>query len=135
MNTTQYITSRFLAFFEWGKKNDKYKTAAEFCKIVNVSPQTLNEIVKGRSNISVAIIQSTLLKFHELNPLWIFGGEGEMILDQANSFDRKYRIQKDELFEMYKKQLDTSNMLIDMQQKRILKLELQIKSLGATPVD
>lgn len=73
------ITKRFIKLFEEGRKLELYKTAAEFCGIIECSPQSLNEVVKGRSNVGVQLIQNTLSKFPDFNAHWLITGKGKMI--------------------------------------------------------
>ena len=134
MELIKDVSNRFIQFFEYGKSSNKYKNAAEFCKIVNVTPQTLTEIVKGRSNVGVSLIQNTLINFPELNPKWIFLGVGDMILPPEEAFDRKMNFDRDKLLKKYEDDEKHRNSLIELYIEKIERLENQIKSLGAIPV-
>lgn len=142
METIKGLSERFLKFFEEGKKTGQYKTAAEFCKIIGVSPQMLNEVVKGRSNVGIQLIQNTLLKFPKLNPHWIFGGKGEMFLDDAAAFDAEMRAIDKQIIEDYKKKEDEFNnkmlFLIGQLQEEVgiaNRLRQQLIKLGAKPIE
>ena len=66
--------------------NKSEMTYAEFSARTGISPATLSHIVSGRSKPTLAIMRGILSGFPEINPQWMFMGEGEFcIQSQTNS--------------------------------------------------
>ena len=57
---------------------DKHLTNAQFCQTCGLQPATLSHITSGRSNPSLTILRSIVQGFPDINPLWLFTGEGDM---------------------------------------------------------
>ena len=50
----------------------------QFCNATGVSAATLSHITSGRSNPTLTIMRSIIKGFPDLNPMWVYSGEGEM---------------------------------------------------------
>ena len=50
----------------------------QFCNITGISAATLSHITSGRSNPTLTIFRSIIKGFPDLNPLWVYQGEGDM---------------------------------------------------------
>lgn len=85
MNSIRELTNRFIDFYNYGIKNDDYKSAAEFCRLTEIKPTMLNEVLKGRSNVGLQIIQNTVYSFEKLNPKWLLTGNGNMLIKDRSS--------------------------------------------------
>lgn len=57
--------------------NKSEMTYAEFSARTGISPATLSHIVSGRSKPTLAIMRGILAGFPDINPQWMFMGEGE----------------------------------------------------------
>ena len=57
--------------------NKSEMTYAEFSALTGISPATLSHIVSGRSKPTLAIMRGILAGFPDINPQWMFMGEGE----------------------------------------------------------
>ncbi len=53
----------------------------EFALKINVSPQTISDIIKDKRNAGDKITHGILETFDEINPLWLIRDIGEMFLD------------------------------------------------------
>lgn len=53
-------------------------TQAEFADHIGVGRPSITHIMTGRDKTSQTVVSKTLLKFPELNPMWLLKGEGEM---------------------------------------------------------
>ena len=53
-------------------------TQAEFADYIGVGRPSITHIMTGRDKSSQTVVSKTLLKFPEINPMWLLKGEGEM---------------------------------------------------------
>ncbi len=51
---------------------------AEFADYIGVGRPSITHIMTGRDKTSQTVVSKTLLKFPEINPMWLLKGEGEM---------------------------------------------------------
>ena len=58
-------------------------TQAEFADHIGVGRPSITHIMTGRDKTSQTVVSKTLLKFPELNPMWLLKGEGEMYRSHA----------------------------------------------------
>ena len=65
--------------------NKSEMTYAEFSARTGISPATLSHIVSGRSKPTLSIMRGILAGFPDINPQWIFMGEGEFCLQDQPS--------------------------------------------------
>ncbi|MDO4994324.1 MAG: helix-turn-helix transcriptional regulator [Bacteroidales bacterium] len=54
----------------------------QFCNATGVSAATLSHITSGRSNPTLTIMRSIIKGFPDLNPMWVYSGEGEMFREK-----------------------------------------------------
>ena len=57
---------------------DKHLNNTEFCNEVCISPGTLSHIRSGRTEPTLNILRSIAQAFPDINPAWLFYGEGSM---------------------------------------------------------
>ena len=57
---------------------EKHLSNVEFCNETAMSPSTLSHILSERTKPTLAILRNVVEAFPDLNPMWIFLGQGEM---------------------------------------------------------
>lgn len=57
---------------------EKHLSNVEFCNETAMSPSTLSHILSERTKPTLAILRNVIEAFPDLNPMWIFMGQGEM---------------------------------------------------------
>ena len=70
---------------------DKGLTNVEFSAITGIAPATISHITSGRSKPTLPILKGILRGFPDLNPEWVFMGEGPVYkqeVEQAADTDR-----------------------------------------------
>lgn len=75
------ITIRFIDVYNYLLEIKKADNASDFAKKIGISTSLMNEILKGRSNVGIKPIQSTVIAFPELSLDWIIKGDGKMTKD------------------------------------------------------
>lgn len=61
---------------------DKHLNNTEFCNEVCISPGTLSHIRSGRTEPTLNILRSIVQAFPDINPAWLYYGEGSMYRNQ-----------------------------------------------------
>ncbi|WP_329804888.1 S24 family peptidase [Flavobacterium facile] len=85
------ITIRFIDVYNYLLDIKKVKNASDFADKIQISSSLMNEILKGRSNVGIKPIQSTVKLFSFLNLDWLIKGEGKMSKDfQFSETKEKY---------------------------------------------
>lgn len=64
---------------------EKGLNSTQFCNEVCIAPGTLSHIRNGRTEPSLNILRSITQAFPDINPAWLFYGEGEMYRDADDS--------------------------------------------------
>ena len=59
--------------------------AKTFAEQVGISAATMSNIVNGRNNPSLEVMQKVLNRFRTLSPQWLILGVGSMYLEKSNS--------------------------------------------------
>lgn len=62
---------------------EKGLTQAEFADFIGVGRPSITHLMTGRDKSSQVVVSKTLLKFPEINPLWLLKGEGDMYRENA----------------------------------------------------
>lgn len=80
------VTERFLELYNELLKREYFKNPADFARQTDLKPSAINEILKGRSNVGLKIIQHTVLKYEDVDLDWWIRGHGSMFKEeyQAN---------------------------------------------------
>lgn len=73
------ITIRFIDVYNHFLDIKKVKNASDFAEKIGISTSLMNEILKGRSNVGIKPIQSTVQYFYGISLEWLIKGEGKMI--------------------------------------------------------
>lgn len=85
------ITLRFIEVYNYLLDIKKVKNASDFAEKIGISTSLMNEILKGRSNVGIKPIQSTVNAFFGLSLDWLVKGEGKMTKDfQFSETKEKY---------------------------------------------
>lgn len=61
---------------------DKHLNNTQFCNEVCIAPGTLSHIRSGRTEPTLNILRSISQAFPDINPAWLFYGEGQMYKNQ-----------------------------------------------------
>ena len=61
---------------------DKHLNSTQFCSEVCIAPGTLSHIRSGRTEPTLNILRSISQAFPDINPAWLFYGEGSMYKNQ-----------------------------------------------------
>ena len=76
----------------------KHLNNVQFCNITGVSSATLSHITSGRSNPTLTILRNIINGFPDLNPMWVYSGEGEMFkefVDDTTLFQEEGQLTAD----------------------------------------
>lgn len=71
------ITKRYLSLISQLIEIERVKDSKDFANAIGVSVSSITEISKGRSNVGLAAIQKTVLKFPAVNLDWLISGNGK----------------------------------------------------------
>lgn len=66
---------------------DQHLNNAAFCAKVGINAATLSNILRGSTNPTLQVLRSIKDAFPQINPTWIFMGEGEMLLPKDEDDD------------------------------------------------
>ncbi|MBK9735698.1 MAG: LexA family transcriptional regulator [Saprospiraceae bacterium] len=75
------VTERFIICIEKLKEKNEIKSARQFALAVDYHPQNLNDILKGKRDVTIDLIKNACEIFR-INPLYIFTGNGSMFIDE-----------------------------------------------------
>ncbi len=75
------VTERFVSCIEKLKERNEIKSARQFALSVDYHPQNLNDIIKGKRDVTIDLIKNAV-ETYKLNPQYIFTGLGSMFLDE-----------------------------------------------------
>ena len=74
------VTERFISCIEKLKEKNEIKSIRQFAISVDYHPQNLNDIMKGRRDVTIDIIKNAIELF-KINPQYIFTGSGPMFIN------------------------------------------------------
>lgn len=80
------VTQRFIKFHNKLRENKTIKSSRQFAIELDYLPQSLSEILKGRRDVTIELIRKAV-EVYKLNPVFIFTGEGDMILSEDSHKD------------------------------------------------
>jgi plasmid maintenance system antidote protein VapI len=75
------VTERFVSCIEKLKERNEIKSARQFALSVDYHPQNLNDIIKGKRDVTIDLIKNAV-ETYKLNPQYIFTGLGSMFLEE-----------------------------------------------------
>lgn len=100
---------------------------AEFARQIKISPQTLNNQVKGKNGLSLATLELIAKGYPNLNMRWLICGEGSKWMDyqENGNTDNLIISEPPPQYKTEKKELEES----DLSQKRYELLLIEIEAL------
>ena len=101
------VTNRFIDVYNYLMNNNYITNPSDFSKKIGISTSMMNEILKGRSNAGIKVIQNTVMEFNFINAEYLITGIGEIVKTKSeenvikkndnindNNFDNKPKVQK-----------------------------------------
>ncbi len=79
----QEVTLRFIECHQALKEKGTIRTNSEFAEALDYSPQTISEILNGRRDITIKLMQNAVEQYR-LNPVYLTTGKGPMFLNDTN---------------------------------------------------
>ena len=73
------VTDRFIQCLEKLKERNEIKSSRQFALAVDYHPQNLNDILKGKRDVTIDLIKNAS-EIYKINPLYIFTGTGDMFI-------------------------------------------------------
>jgi len=77
------VTSRFVSCLNVLKENNVVPSYRGFALSVDFSPQSLNEILRGKRNVTIDLIAQSVEKYN-LNAQYLYSGVGEKFVNQED---------------------------------------------------
>ena len=74
------VSQRFVLVVNKLIKDSTVKSARKLSQSLDYLPQSLSEVVKGKRDVPIEVIQKLIARYN-VNPLFLFMGEGEIFLD------------------------------------------------------
>jgi transcriptional regulator with XRE-family HTH domain len=84
MNKKSTVNKRFIEVFHELERRHIIHTRAEAARTLDIEPQRLNEILKGRMNVATDVLTNLFIKYH-VDPDYIFLGEHPVFRDSKKS--------------------------------------------------
>lgn len=78
------VTDRFITCYEDLKQVGIVRSARQFALTLDFHPQSWNEILKGRRDVTLTLIESAV-SVYKINPHYLFTGEGHRIGEGSDS--------------------------------------------------
>lgn len=75
------VTERFVSCLEKLKDRNEIKSIRQFALAVDYHPQNLNDIMKGKRDVTIELIKNSA-EIYKINPQYIFTGNGSMFSDE-----------------------------------------------------
>jgi len=75
------VTERFISCLEKLKDTNEIKSIRQFALAVDYHPQNLNDIMKGKRDVTIELIKNAA-EIYKINPQYIFTGHGSMFSDE-----------------------------------------------------
>lgn len=75
------ITKRFVSCIEQLKERNMIKSNRQFALQVDYHPQNLNDIMRGKRDVTMELLKNTIENF-KVNPKYIFTGTGNMFVEE-----------------------------------------------------
>lgn len=84
------VTNRFIDVYNYLMNNNYITNPSDFSKKIGISTSMMNEILKGRSNAGIKVIQNTVMEFNFINAEYLITGIGEIVKTKSeeNAFKK-----------------------------------------------
>ncbi len=76
------VTERYIRCIENLKERNEIKSIRQFAMSVDYHPQNMNDIMKGKRDVTIDLIKNTIEIYH-INPNYIFTGNGSPFYDDG----------------------------------------------------
>ncbi len=77
------VSRRFVNCHDYLKENKIVRSSRQFALALDYLPQSLSEILKGRRDVTLAVLQRSVEIF-EINPIYLFTGKGDMFFEDMS---------------------------------------------------
>ena len=78
------VSQRFLECYHLLKEQGAIRSARQFAIAINIFPQSFNEILKGRRDVTIKLLRQACEQF-SINSSYVLTGRGERLLEKSNS--------------------------------------------------
>lgn len=85
------VTLRFIKSFHYLKEKDIIRSARQFALSIDTYPQSLNEILKGRREVTLSILRKTAEKYR-VNPDFLLTGMGRVLKSECEEDRRRGQV-------------------------------------------
>lgn len=75
------VTQRFIQSHDFLKENHRIKSSRQFAILLDFAPQSLNDILKGKRDVTVELCRKAICKYG-LNAEFLFCGNGAILKEQ-----------------------------------------------------
>ncbi|HPB53171.1 MAG TPA: peptidase S24, partial [Saprospiraceae bacterium] len=82
------VSERFVLAIKKLIKDGNIKSMRRISLELDYLPQSLSEVTKGKRDVPVEVLQRFITRFN-VNPIFLFMGEGEIFLDQDQQYSFK----------------------------------------------
>jgi phage repressor protein C with HTH and peptisase S24 domain len=80
------VTQRFIKCHDKLKADGTVRSSRQFALSVDYLPQSLSEVLKGRRDATVGLMEKTVEKY-KINPVYLFTGDGPMFMTEEENQD------------------------------------------------
>ncbi|MEL6388533.1 MAG: hypothetical protein AAFQ02_00100 [Bacteroidota bacterium] len=123
------VSVRFVTCFNHLKDKGIVRSARQFALSIDTYPQSLNEILKGRRDVTIAILRSCIQEY-QLNSEYLFTGYGRILKSEVEEDRQKGQIHSfGSLLAQQRASIDSLSMTIE----RLVSQGGQITSLSPEP--
>lgn len=82
------VTQRFIKCHDFLKENYHFKSSRQFALMLDYAPQSLNDILKGKREVTVELCRKAICKFG-LNSEYLFCGNGSILREGSDHKDQQ----------------------------------------------
>ena len=82
------VSERFVLVVKKIVKEGIAKSIRKVSQSLDYLPQSMSEVIKGKRNVPVEVLQK-FISLYNINPLFLFVGEGEIFLDENQKYSFK----------------------------------------------
>lgn len=86
------VTNRFIDVYNYLMNNNYITNPSDFSKKIGISTSMMNEILKGRSNAGIKVIQNTVMEFNFINAEYLITGIGEIVKTKSEEKTNKKNV-------------------------------------------